>query len=194
MTRQEIKIKTKEEIKGKIGTFFLGVLLIGIISAAITKISEINIIISILGTLISIVLNFGLISMFLKCSRNEEVEIGNVFEGFKDFVRISFTLYLQTIYLALWLMLFLIPGLIKMYSYALTSYILIDNPELSYNAAITKSRQMMNGHKWELFILDLSFIGWGILTMITFGLASIYTYPYMGTARANFYNNLQNEI
>ena len=98
---------------------------------------------------------------------------------------------LVTLFTALWSMLFVIPGLVKSYSYAMTNYILLDRPELSATDAITESRKMMNGHKMELFILDLSFIGWYILVGLTFGIASLYVTPYHMGARAAFYETLK---
>ena len=70
-------------------------------------------------------------------------------------------------------------------------FILADNPELSAREALKKSEEMMKGHKMDLFVLDLSFIGWLFLVAITFGVASIYIAPYYGATQANFYKNLK---
>lgn len=90
-------------------------------------------------------------------------------------------------------MLFVIPGIIKSYSYAMTFYIMADNPEIDGMEAITRSRQMMNGNKWRLFCLDFSFIGWFILCILTFGLLLLYVGPYMEAAHAAFYQSLKGE-
>lgn len=80
----------------------------------------------------------------------------------------------------------------KNYSYSMTMYIMQDHPELSGNEAITKSREMMNGHKFDLFVLDLTFIGWYILGAMTFGILLIfYVLPYHQATRANFYEQLR---
>ena len=100
---------------------------------------------------------------------------------------------LMTVFTMLWSMLFFIPGIVKSYSYAMTPYLLLDRPELSATDAITESRKMMNGHKMELFLLDLSFIGWMILVFVTFGIASLYVTPYMNAARTAFYETLKGE-
>ena len=81
----------------------------------------------------------------------------------------------------------------KSYSYAMTWYVLADHPEMGANEAITKSKEIMQGHRMELFILQLSFIGWFLLGSITFGLAYIYVIPYMETTIANFYNEIKGE-
>ena len=90
-------------------------------------------------------------------------------------------------------LLFVIPGLIKSYSYAMTFYIMADNPGIDGNEAITRSRQMMDGNKWRLFCLDFSFIGWIILCMLTFGILFFYVGPYMEAAHAAFYQSLKGD-
>ena len=91
-------------------------------------------------------------------------------------------------------MLLFIPGIIKSYSYRLVPYIIKDNPELSATEAITRSRQLMDGHKLDAFLLDLSFIGWYILGFITANLVNIFwTMPYHYNANAEFYLDLLGE-
>ena len=81
-----------------------------------------------------------------------------------------------------------------MFSTADSHYILKDEPELKYNAAIEKSMSMMNGYKMKLFLLDLSFIGWMILSVLTLGIGLLFLQPYMSTARATFYEDLKAEL
>lgn len=87
----------------------------------------------------------------------------------------------------------LIGGIILAYAYAMVPYLLHDYPELSIREAMKISREMMRGHKWELFILDLSFIGWFILGILTFGIGILFAQPYQLTARAAFYDDLRAE-
>ena len=87
----------------------------------------------------------------------------------------------------------LIGGIILAYAYAMVPYLLHDYPELSIREAMKISREMMRGHKWELFILDLSFIGWFILGILTFGIGILFAQPYQRTARAAFYDDLRAE-
>ena len=88
-------------------------------------------------------------------------------------------------------MLLFIPGYIKAFSYAMTPYILKDNPEMKNNAAIEESMRMMDGHKLELFMLDLSFIGWVILSILTCGIGLLWLIPYINMAHVNFYEDLK---
>lgn len=88
-------------------------------------------------------------------------------------------------------MLLIIPGIIKSLSYALTPYILHDHAELQYNSAIERSMEMMDGHKMRLFLLYLSFIGWGILALFTCGLGFLWLTPYVNASLAAFYEDVR---
>jgi uncharacterized membrane protein len=116
--------------------------------------------------------------------------VGTLFEGFKYFWPAFKVYFLVGLYTMLWSMLFVIPGIVKTYSYSQAAYIIAENPEMGANEAITRSREMMNGHKMELFVLQLSFIGWMLLGCITFGLAFIYVSPYMQATYVNFYHKV----
>lgn len=98
---------------------------------------------------------------------------------------------LMGIFVFLWTLLFIIPGIIKAYSYAMTPYILDENPELSASEAIHRSRMMMQGHKFDLFWLQLSFIGWFLLCIVTAGIALLWVTPYYYTAQAAFYEEVK---
>lgn len=139
------------------------------------------------------VLGFGFMIIFLNMMRvGETPKIENIFDGFKNYGQTLGTMLLMMVYIFLWSLLLYIPGIIKMYSYAMTPYILKDEPELGADAVITKSMAMMRGNKMKLFLLDLSFIGWIILAMITFGIGFLWLAPYMQNARAAFYLDLKN--
>lgn len=120
--------------------------------------------------------------------------VSNVFRnGFTGYFRNVWGMFLTFVFTLLWSLLLVIPGIIKMYSYALTPYILKDYPELSANQAINLSRKMMKGHKLDLFILQLSFIGWLILAALTAGIGSLWLTPYMLTTQAAFYQDVKNK-
>ncbi|WP_336511410.1 DUF975 family protein [Lactobacillus panisapium] len=120
----------------------------------------------------------------------------SIFSVFTDnrFVPELLNYILSYIFQILWTCLLIIPGFIKSYSYALTPYIVSDlvasGHEVHATTGITESRRLMNGHKWELFVLDLSFIGWTILAGLTLGIGLIWLIPYKQTTKANFYRNL----
>ena len=98
---------------------------------------------------------------------------------------------LSGIFVFLWSLLLVIPGIIKLFSYSMTKYILEDYPELSASEAIDRSRAMMRGHKFDLFWLYLSFIGWALLCVLTAGIGYLWLVPYMETAEAAFYEDVK---
>ena len=97
---------------------------------------------------------------------------------------------LTAIYTFLWMLLLIIPGIIAAYSYSMAPFIMVENPGMSPSEAITASKQLMDGHKWELFCLDFSFIGWILLGALTFGIGSLFVTPYMNAAYAAFYRQI----
>lgn len=98
--------------------------------------------------------------------------------------------FLQSLYILLWSLLFFVPGIIASYSYAMTGYILAENPDLTASEAIDLSKQMMSGNRWRLFCLQFSFIGWSILCSFTFGIGNLWLNPYKQAATAAFYREV----
>lgn len=140
------------------------------------------------------ILKIGFFACFLDIIRKKPLTYSRLLLGYTSlrfFGKILWTEIIASVFLVLWLLLFIIPGIVKAFSYSLVYFILIDHPEYSANEAITKSRKMMDGHKWELFKLIFSFIGWWILCAVTFGIAAIWVTPYFMTAFAKFYENLK---
>ena len=113
--------------------------------------------------------------------------------GFGRVLRYVGGMFLMGIYIFLWMLLLVVPGIIKALAYSLTPYILKDYPELSVNQAINLSVKMMKGHKMRYFLLTLSFIGWGLLGILTLGIGYIWLTPYMYTTTAAFYQDVKNE-
>lgn len=145
-------------------------------------------------------LNFGLFSICLKISRGESIKVKELFLGFKknNFIRSSTTFVLVNIFTQLWTLLFIVPGFIKGFSYSMTIFLMIDNPNLGYTKAITESRRIMQNNKWSLLSLFASFIPLyllGILvSVLTCGLGFIsfaFIYGYAQVAFAHFYNNIK---
>lgn len=143
--------------------------------------------------ILALPLTWGFQTLFLGAVRGGEATAKDMFEGYNKelFSRVLTTTLLYYVYVFLWSLLLLIPGCIKSYSYAMTPYILKDNPEMKNNAAIEESMRMMDGHKLELFLLDLSFIGWAILSILTCCIGFLWLAPYMNMARVNFYEDLK---
>ena len=118
----------------------------------------------------------------------------NTFYGtFHPYGKNVWAMFLYGLFTTLWSFLFIIPGIIKSFAYAMTPYIVKDFPELTANQAIDLSCKMMKGHKFDLFWLILSFIGWAILNVFTFGIGTLWLYPYIFTTMAGFYEDVKNE-
>ena len=115
--------------------------------------------------------------------------------GFQDgnYKGITTTMLVKNIYIFLWTLLLIIPGIIKSYAYSMVPYILADNPNIGVNRAIELSNEMTRGHKLDMFVLDLSFIGWYILGMIPFGLGVLFVNPYFNATNAELYLVLRKE-
>lgn len=146
--------------------------------------------VTLIGAIIIIpVIEWSFAVAFLKLGRGGGLNAGDLFFGFNDYGRILGTMLLTELYTFFWSLLFVIPGIIKTYSYSMVPYILVDNPNVKFSEAITMSREMMNGKKWRLFCLELSFIGWILLIPLTFGIGSFFVMSYIQTAMAAFYED-----
>ena len=142
----------------------------------------------VLGLLVFNPLIVGCYRFFLQNSRGpaELNELGAGFRG--DWGNVVLVMFLKNLFLALWTMLFVIPGIVKAYAYRMVPYILKEHPELSGTQAITLSRRMMKGHKGDAFVLDLRFIGWILLSALTFGILHLfYVGPYIQATDAELY-------
>ena len=130
----------------------------------------------------------GCYRFFLQNSRSK-AELNELGAGFKgDWGNVVLVMFLKNLFLVLWTLLFIIPGIVKAYSYRMVPYILKEHPEYSGTKAITLSRQMMNGHKGDAFVLDLSFLGWFLLSVLTCGILHIfYVGPYVQATDAELY-------
>ena len=115
-------------------------------------------------------------------------------KGFKNYGHNFLVMLVRDIYVFLWSLLFIVPGIIKLYSYRMVPYILAEHPELSANEVINRSREMMNGNKWRSFLLDLSFLGWILLGVMSAGIVLVFwTNPYMESAQAALYAELRDK-
>ena len=124
---------------------------------------------------------------------NESAQVGNVGFAFdNNYKNITKTMFFRDLYTILWTFLFIIPGIVKSYEYQMIPYLLAENPQMSREQAFAESKRMMSGQKWRAFVLDLSFIGWNILSAITLGILGIfYVQPYMDATHAALYEALR---
>ncbi|MCR4755684.1 MAG: DUF975 family protein [Lachnospiraceae bacterium] len=126
---------------------------------------------------------------------DEQAEVSEIAYGFDHgYMNVVKVMFARDIYTVLWSLLFIIPGIVKAYEYRMIPYILAENPDMDKDEVFARSKEMMMGQKWKTFVLDLSFIGWNILSLFTVGLLGIfYVGPYKRATRAALYDTLKND-
>ncbi|MBN2222239.1 MAG: DUF975 family protein, partial [Vallitaleaceae bacterium] len=148
------------------------------------------------GILISNPIEVGGRKAYINASVDPEknVEIGLIGFAFKNsYGNIVKTMFLKNLYIFFWSLLLVIPGIIKSYSYKMVPYILAENPGMDSNEAIQQSMDMTQGHKWNMFVLDLSFLGWWLLGMLALFIGTLFVYPYVDATYAQLYLSLKEE-
>lgn len=138
-------------------------------------------------------IQLGYARFLLKQYSKADFEFHDLFSQFHRFGQGFAQAFLRGLYTFLWALLFIIPGIVKSYAYAMTPFIMAENPNLTANEAITASKEMMQGHKGRLFFLDLSFFGWMLLCALTLGIGNLFLAPYMNASRAAFYKDLTSQ-
>lgn len=171
------------DLQSALAIFFGVLILIAVIALVFASLFTI---------LVSNVMTVGGHGWMLRHWRGEEVSVGETFAGFRIYKPSVLTMLVRGIYIWLWSLLFIIPGIVKGYAYSMTPYIIYENPNLTANEAIKMSKKMTDGYKGDLFVLSLSFIGWKFLSGVTGGLVGIFwANPYMGLTHAGVYEDLK---
>lgn len=132
----------------------------------------------------------GYTQILLKQYHRQDFSFDDLFSQFHRFKQGFLQSFLRNLYIILWSLLFVIPGIVKSFSYAMTPFIMADHPEMTAKEAIAASKEMMDGHKGELFTLNLTFLGWELLALLTLGIGFLWLNPYMNAAHAVFYRDL----
>ena len=172
---------TNGGINSEIGAFILASLPI-IITAALFM----AVIYFVLGSFVGV----GYAKFNLNLVDRNKASFENLFEYFSNWKTTTITRLLRALYTFLWSLFFIIPGIVAGFSYAMTEYILAENPDLTPDEAIQASKSMMMGNRWRLFCLQFSFIGWDILATLAFGLGHLWLTPYKQAAYAAFYREV----
>jgi uncharacterized membrane protein len=178
----------RESLKGKwglaIGTFIVYM----VIAGGLQMIPFIGPIASliIMGPLV-----LGLAIFSLSISRNQDAKLEQLFHGFNNFGNALAAYLLMVLFILLWLLLLIIPGIIAALSYSMTFFIIADDPEIKPMDAIDKSKKMMDGYKWKYFCLGLRFLGWALLCILTLGIGFLWLFPYIQVSTAKFYEDVK---
>ena len=218
MDASQIRLKARESLKGNYWYAVLAALIAGFFGALMTSGGTVNLnlreefsgfyedlpnfirlylmlamgtagAISFVGFILGGVVQLGYASYLLKQQDREIHSVKDLFSQFDRFGQGFLQLFLRGLYSFLWGLLFIIPGIVKSYAYAMTPFIMAENPDLTAKEAIKLSQEKMMGHKGELFWLGLTFFGWSLLAALTGGIGNLFLNPYMNAAYAAFYRD-----
>ena len=199
MNSVEIKNFAKEKLSGNLGSIWkILIIALGISLASTCVLSilfnkmDADFLDSLLGILM-MPLGIGTTAFFISLIENTNFEAKDLFKYYHDFVKVIGVTVLMSLIVMLGYICFIIPGIILTLSYSLVPIILIKKPELGIVETLKYSREKMQGHKLDTFVLGLSFIGWAILGTLTFGILYIWLYPYMQLTFTKFYLNILGE-
>lgn len=193
-TNKELRAKARADLGGGIfQTMWLLTLVAMLIYSAIISVAAYTVIGSIL---LMGPIEYGLCRVLTKTARGKnEIDFANLFDAFKEDFGSAVALgFLKNLFIVLWSLLLIIPGIIKSYSYAMSTFIQQDAEDKNWKTCIDQSRELMNGKKWKLFCLDLSFIGWYIVGFLCLGVGVLFVEPYHQQARAEFYEDIKSEL
>ena len=135
-------------------------------------------------------INLGYARFLLKQHDGQTPEFNDLFSQFDRFGTGFAQTFLRGLYIFLWSLLLIIPGVVATYSYAMTPFILAEHPNMTASQAIARSKELMDGHKMDLFYLDLTFLGWGLLCLLTLNLGNLALNPYRNASYAAFYRSI----
>jgi uncharacterized membrane protein len=193
----ELRRMAREQLGGNIfSANWLLMLVVFVISGAMGAIAgEITFFVLGLGSLVVMgAITYGNARATTNVARGQKANILDVFKGFTEGFGRTFKLgFMTSLFIFLWTLLFIVPGIVKSYSYAMAPYIMQDDPSKDWKQCLDESKEMMDGHKGQLFGLHLSFIGWMLLGMLCFGIGELFVTPYMNQATANFYLELKKQ-
>lgn len=182
-----LMMQAREALKGKWG------LAIGTSVAFNVLLSGVNMIpkAGILAVFLVGPLVLGFTIFILELSRNQNPKFDHLFSGFKRFGDAFILNLLMGIFVLLWSLLLIVPGIIAGLSYSMAFYILADDPSIGGREALDRSKKMMYGYKWKLFALHLRFLGWALLSVFTLFIGMLWIIPYFSVAMAKFYDDLK---
>ncbi len=181
----DLRYEARELLRGRWGQTVLACLLFTIVTGAAAGLGGI-------GTLIiGGPMELGLVIYFLSLRREGDTQMEFIFRGFRYFENTIVLYVVRTLFVFLWSLLLIVPGIIAALKYSMAFYILHDNPELTGMEALNRSKDLMEGFKGKLFSLYLSFIGWGFLCIFTLGIGYFWLFPYIKASEMNFYEDLK---
>lgn len=180
----------RESLRGKWGLAIVTFLIYNLILGAFNGLDNRA---SVLTLLIAGPLMLGAATFSLALARGKEAKLEQLFDGFKTYGLALGTHLLMVVYILLWTLLLVVPGIVAAISYAMSMYILADDKTLQPQAVLDKSKQMMDGHKWQFFYLGLRFLLLALLCVLTLGIGFLWLIPYANVTGAKFYDAIKDQ-
>ena len=186
---KELMAEARESLSGNWGLAIATFLVYGIIISIFQVIPTVG---SVLALFIAGPMLVGVSMFSLSLSRGESARLEQIFEGFKNYGTVLGAYLLMVLFIFLWMLLLIIPGIIAAIAYSQTFYILAEDDTIGSMDALKKSKEMMDGYKWKYFCLGLRFIGWALLCILTLGIGFLWLSPYIQVSYAKFYEDVKN--
>ena len=184
----ELMAEARESLSGNWGVAIATFLVYGLIISIFQVIPTVG---SVLALFIAGPMLVGVSMFSLSLSRGENARLEQIFEGFKNYGTVLGAYLLMVLFIFLWMLLLIIPGIIAAIAYSQTFYILAEDDAISSMDALKKSKEMMDGYKWKYFCLGLRFIGWALLCILTLGIGFLWLSPYIQISYAKFYEDIK---
>ena len=184
----ELMAEARESLSGNWGLAIATFLVYGIIISIFQVIPTVG---SVLALFIAGPVLVGVSMFSLSLSRGENARLEQIFEGFKNYGTVLGAYLLMVLFIFLWMLLLIIPGIIAAIAYSQTFYILAEDDTIGSMDALKKSKEMMDGYKWKYFCLGLRFIGWALLCILTLGIGFLWLSPYIQISYAKFYEDIK---
>ena len=195
-SNKDLMTQAREALSGRwglaVGTFFVYILIIVAISPSyLTDSAGLKLVFNIPSFLVAGAFTLGVSIFSLAIARKEDAKLEMIFYGFKYYLKTLGLYLLMMLFILLWMLLLIVPGIIAAISYGLAFYLMADDPNIGIMEALNKSKKMMYGYKWKYFCLGLRFIGWTLLGCLSLGIGFLWIMPYLYTSYAKFYDDVK---
>jgi len=187
----ELRNSAKVLLRGNWGEAILVTFVYLLLVGALSSLQNRNGIFSIITLIVEGPLILGLTLFFLKLSREQDARFENLFDGFKMFSKAAGTYLLMILFIFLWSLLLIVPGIIAAISYSMSFFILADNPDIRAQEALNLSKEMMYGYKMKYFLMQLGFFGLALLCLLTLGIGFLWLLPFMQVTNSKFYDDIK---
>ena len=196
-SNKDLMTQARNSLSGRwglaVGTFFVYMLIMVVIGSLnySAGFGGLRFVVSIAPLLLNGAFVLGVATFSLAIARDEDAKLEMIFYGFKYYVKTLGLYLLMVLFILLWMLLLIVPGIIAAISYSLAFYIMHDDPTIGVMEAIGKSKKMMYGYKWKFFCLGLRFIGWFLLGILSSGIGFLWIVPYISISFAKFYDDVK---